>query len=328
MLAEVVVGKYTDHTPVHRQVGIYERLGVSLARSTLYGWVFKVARELKLAKRIRALALTAYLPQVDDTGVVVLDKSADGGSRRGHIWSCLGDGLWGGYRYTEDWKADGPEAFPSDRIGWMQADAYAGFDRLYEPMGGTAVEVACWAHARRYLVKAKDAGDFRAARPLRLIQKIFRFERQAKDRALSPEALLALRKKKTDPLRKELGKWLATMRPKAPPDEPLGKAITYFTNQWAALRRFCEDGRLPMTNNDCERSLRGIAVGRANWMFCGSDEGAETAAVILTCLGTAKLAGVNPRAWLADVLDKLANGWKTTRLDELLPPNWKAGQPG
>lgn len=233
LLADVVIRKYLDHTPINRLVGIYARSQVELARSTVYGWALAVAAMMEsLAKRIHDKALEAHVLQVDDTGVVVLDKTAEGGSKRGHFWSCLGDGLWAAYHYTPDWTAEGPEAFLSTRVGWMQADGYAGFDRLYVPAGGTAIEVACWAHARRYYVKAKEAGDFRAARPLRLIQKLFRIERRATEDELTPEERLARRKKESYPLL-ELGQWISKTSTKAPPDEPLGRAITDTVNQHA-----------------------------------------------------------------------------------------------
>ena len=320
LLAEVLLRKYLEHMPIHRLVQSWQQLGLELPRSTVYGWALRGATVLEpLAKRIRWLALHAYLLQVDDTGVVVLDQSVEGGSKRGHLWSCLGDSRWAAYQYTPDWKAEGPEAFLAGRTGWMQADAYAGFNRLYEPAGGTAIEVACWAHARRYFVKAKDAGDVRAARPLKLIQRMFRVEKEADRKSLDHEQRKTLRQQKSKTLLRYLADWVKRTSPTAPPDEPLGRAITYLSNQWTALKRFLEDGRLPLTNNDCERSLRHVAVGRAGWLFCGSDAGAEATAILFTCLVTAKLHGCNVREWLTQTLDRLAGGWPNSRLDELLP---------
>ena len=320
LLAEVVLRKYLEHMPIHRLVQSWQQLGIELPRSTVYGWALRGAVLIQpIARAIRKEALAAHLLQVDDTGVVVLDQQAEGGSKRGHLWSCLGDSRWAAYQYTPDWKAEGPEAFLGKRAGWMQADGYAGFDRLYEPAGGTAIEVGCWAHARRYFVKAKDAGDVRAARPLKLIQRMFRIEREADRKGLDPDERRALRKHKTATLLKHLAAWVREVSPKAPPDEPLGRAITYLSNQWVALKRFLEDGRLPLTNNDCERSLRHVAVGRANWLFCGSDAGAEATADILTCLVTAKLHGRNVRDWMTETFDRLGARWPNSRLHELVP---------
>jgi transposase len=322
LLAEVITRKYLDHTPIHRLEQIYARHGVELSRNTMYGWCLAMAVMLEpVAKRIRKLALMSHVLQVDDTGVVVLDPKAEGGSKRGHLWSCLGDSQWAAFHFTPDWKAEGPYQFLKKRKGWMQADAYAGFDRLFLPPH-QAVEVGCWAHSRRYLIKTNDTGDFRAAKGLRIIGQMFRIEKECREEGLDPDAILQRRQADIVPLLHEFGDWIAEIHPKAPPDTSLGKAVTYFVNQWEALKRFTEDGRLTMTNNDCERQLRHIAVGRANWLFCGSDEGAETTAVLLSCLATAKLAGVNPYDWLVDVLDKLAANWPQRRLDELLPPQW------
>jgi len=327
LLSEVLIRKYLEHMPINRLVQSWQQMGVELPRSTVYGWTIRGAALLQpVARRIREIALQSHLLQVDDTGVVVLDRRAEGGSKRGHLWSCLGDSRWAAYQYTPDWKAEGPEAFLGGRTGWMQADAYAGFDRLYEPAGGTAIEVACWAHARRYFVKAKDAGDVRAARPLKLIQRMFRIEREADRKAMDHHQRRALREHKSRALLKYLAAWAGQTRPKAPPDEPLGRAITYLTNQWEALKRFLEDGRLPLTNNDCERSLRHVAVGRAGWLFCGSDVGAEATAVLFTCIVSAKLHGRNVREWLTQTLDRLGGGWPNSRLDELLPAPVRAEQ--
>ena len=324
LLAEVITRKYLDHTPIHRLEQIYARYGVQLARNTMYGWCLAVATMLEpVAKRIRKLALLSHVLQVDDTGVVVLDPKAQGGSKRGHLWSCLGDSQWAAFHFTPDWKADGPYRFLKTRKGWLQADAYAGFDRLFQPPHH-AVEVGCWAHSRRYLIKANDSGDYRAAKGLRIIGKMFHIDKLCREQGLAPEDIQQRRQTETIPLLHEFGDWIAEVHPKAPPDTPLGRAVTYFVNQWEALKRFTEDGRLQMTNNDCERQLRHIAVGRANWLFCGSDDGAETTAVLLSCLATAKLAEVNPHDWLVDVIDKLAADWPQRRLDELLPLHWKS----
>jgi len=329
LLAEVLLRKYLEHMPIHRLVQSWQQLGFDLPRSTVYGWALRGATLLEpVAKRIREIALGAHLLQVDDTGVVVLDQSSEGGSKRGHLWSCLGDSRWAGYQYTPNWKAEGPEAFLAGRSGWMQADGYAGYHALYEPGGGTAIEVGCWAHARRYFVKAKDADDVRAARPLKLIQRMFVIEHEADRKGLDHEGRKKLRQHKSKTLLKYLAAWVKEASPTTPPDEPLGRAITYLSNQWVALKRFLEDGRLPLTNNDCERSLRHVAVGRAGWLFCGSDVGAEATATLFTCLVTAKLHGRNVREWLTQTLDRLGTGWPRTKLDELLPAPVADGEQG
>jgi hypothetical protein len=206
----------------------------------------------------------------------------------------------------------------------MQADAYAGFDRLYAR--GGVIEVGCWAHARRYFVKALDVGDARAAVGIELIGRLFRIEQRASEKGYDTVRRLRLRQEKARPVLNELGRWVDSVHAAAPPDTALGRAITYLTNQWQALVRFLEDGRLRLTNNDAERQLRPIALGRNAWLFTGSDAGGERLAVIYSCIATCKLAGVDPRAWMLDVITKFCSGWPASRLDELLPPVWAAAQ--
>jgi hypothetical protein len=155
------------------------------------------------------------------------------------------------------------------------------------------------------------------------IGKLFEVEREAKDRGLDAVGVLALRLEKSKPILQALGQWIQETWPQAPPKSPLGEALRYSANQWAALQRFLEDGRLELDNNGCERALRAIAVGRKNWLFAGSDEGAHRAAVIYTVIGTCRLSGVDPWENVRDVLEILAAGWLQSRIDELLPPNWR-----
>lgn len=226
------------------------------------------------------------------------------------------------FDYTPTWEAEGPCAFLADRVGWLQADAYKGYDRLFTGPEGTAVEVGCWAHARRYYFEALPS-DRRAGVALAWIGKLYEVEREAKERQLDPLGVLALRLEKSKPIIETLRKWIQETWPQAPPKSPLGQALTYSANQWPALLRFLEDGRLELDNNGCERALRAIAVGRKNWLFAGSDEGARRAAVIYTVIGTCRLSGVDPWEYVRDVLEKLAAGWLQSRLEELLPPNWR-----
>lgn len=325
LLTDFLCRKHLDHEPVNHIAETYERMGIAFPLGTLYGWVGTGADLLEpLAKRIISNALAAAVLSVDDTGVTVLDDDLEKGSRRGHLWILLGDDTWAGFRFTPDWKAERVEKFLGVREGWMQADAYAGFDRLYAR--GGPIEVGCWAHARRYFVKALDVGDARAAVALDIIARLFKVEHRATEKRYDDGRRLRLRGEKSRPLLNELGRWVDTVHAAAPPDTPLGRAITYLQNQWHALVRFLEDGRLRLTNNDAERQLRHIALGRNAWLFTGSDAGGERMAILYTCIATCKLNGVDPRAWMLDVLGKLTAGWPASRLDELLPPAWAAAQ--
>ena len=305
---------------------MYRRLEVDLPVSTLAHWVAAGSAVLEpIARAIRRETLLSHVVQADDTGLRVLDPAKKGGSKRGHMWAYVGDRDWVTYDYTPTWEAEGPCAFLAERVGWLQADAYAGYNRLFTRPGATAVEVGCFAHARRYFVEALES-DRRAAVAIDLIAQLYLVEREAGDRGLDPDQRQALRREKSTPILAVLGKWVERTTPAATPKSPLGKGLTYLVNQWQALQRFIADGRLELDNNACERALRTIAVGRKNWLFAGSDEGAERAAIIYTVFGTCRLHDIDPWAYLQDVLTKLANGWLQSRLDELLPPNWAAAR--
>jgi transposase len=329
LLAHVLVSKYNDHCPLHRIHRIYLRYGVDVAVSTLMDWV--TAGHVMLAPLVRAIiraCIAAYVLQVDDTGIKVLDNKASGGSKRGRLWCHVGDGTWAAFRYTPDWSGEHPQKFLADRVGPTQADAYKGYDAIFDRENATAIEIACMAHARRYWVDVLEAGDQRAAVPLKLIQKMYRVERRAKKYRLTPEQRLALRKEKSRPIFDLLSRWIAQHHGLEPPKSLFAKACGYWIRQQVALSRFLEiDGRIPIDNTAVERALRPICCGRRNYLFCGSDRGAEWAATMYTILGTCALNGVEPLAYLTDVLKKLASGWPASKIDELLPPNWIASHP-
>ncbi len=315
LLADVLVKKYAEHLPLHRIREIYRRHGPEISVSTLADWVAAGAEALEpIAAEIRTRVLASYVVQADDTPLTVLDSQKPGGSKRGFMWAYLGDSAWVAYDYRPTRAASGPCAFLGLREGWVQADAAGAFDPLFAL--GRAKEAGCWSHARRYYVEALET-DRRAALAIAWIGQLFEVEREAADK--TPDERLALRQERSRPAVEELGRWIAETSKTTPPKSPLGKALYYAAHQWTPLTRFLEDGRLELHNNACERALRRIAVGRNNWMFAGSDAGGERAAVIYTVLGTCRLRGIDPWAWLRDVLEKLASGWKQARIAELLP---------
>lgn len=315
LMTDVLVKKYVEHLPLHRIREIYKRHGPDIPVSTLADWVAAGADAARpVAQAIRQRMLTSGVVQVDATPLTVLDRNQPGGSRRGHMYAMLGDDTWVVYDYRPTGEGSGPCEFLGLRSGWIQADAGGAFDPLFKL--GRAQEAGCWAHARRYFVQALDS-DKRAAIAVKWIQDLFLIERDAADR--TPEDRLAMRLERSQPILEDLGNWIAEAWKTTPPKSPLGKALTYAVNQWKPLGRFLEDGRLAIHNNACERALRKIAVGRNNWLFAGSDEGAERAAVLYTVFGTCRLRGVDPFAWLRDVLEKLAAGWKQSAIEALLP---------
>ncbi len=323
LLAHISVSKYADHNPLNRIRRILRRSGVDLPISTLTDWVAYCGDLLEpLARRIGQLALESHLLQADDTGIKVVDKDSPNGCKRGHLWAYLGDRRWAYFDYTPTREAEGPYRYLKHREGWLQVDAYSGYDRLFRGEQATAVEVGCWAHARRYFYEVVESGDHRAAVALDKIAKLYAIERKATEQELDPEARAKLRQEESEPILNELMRWVVDTYNEEPPKSALRRGLTYTINQYQALRKFLEDGRLPLDNNDCERELRTVAVGRKNYLFAGSDAAARRSAVFYSLLGTCKHAGVEPWAYLRDVMQRIAEGWPQSRVDELLPPNW------
>ncbi len=321
LVVQVLLSKFRDKCPLTRQVDIYRRLGVELSRNTLVDWVAAAAELLRpLSRAIFALVLAAYVLQVDDTKLPVLDRGKAKNIKRGHIWALVGDHHYVAYRYTENWCRDKAFKLLRDREGWMQVDGYKGYQCVFAL--GKAIEVGCMMHARRYFVRAFEGGDLRAAAPLELIRKMYRVEAASKEAGEWPHERLLRRQRETRPLFDAWQTWLDEHAGRIPPKSPLGKAITYTKNHWDALMRPLQDGNLELDNGDVERALRGLAMGRRNWLFAGSDDGAERTAILCTVIESAARHGLDLRLYLQDVLLKLASGWPPERLDELLPHRW------
>jgi len=322
LLTQVVVSKYRDHLPLARQTKIYQRLGVEISRNTMGDWVAAVAYLLQpLARRIFIKVMSSYVLQVDDTKLPVLDRSKDKNIKYGRLWALVGDHYYVAYRYAKDWRAESTADFLSARVGWMQADGYKGYEAIYDQ--GLAIEVGCWMHCRRYFFTAFKQGDLRAAKPIDFIRKMYKIEADAKEAGDTHAQRLERRLCQTQPIVEELGKWIADHAGSEPPKSYLGKAFTYAKNQWQALCRPFEDGALELDNGDVERALRGPVLGRKNWLFAGSDRGAEWTATIATVLESATRHGLDLWQYLHDVLVKLSSGWPNRRLDELLPHRWR-----
>jgi transposase len=323
VLAHVVVSKYADHCPLHRLHRIYERSGVTIPVSTMSDWVGEVGVRIEpladqLAERIRQ----AYVVRTDATGLKVLDPSSSENIERGTMWCYVGDDLDVVFRYTETGEgASGPWEFLAGRTGYVQADAASVFDRLFDGQVASAIEVGCWAHGRRRLVALQDT-DCRVAYPLKLIARLYRIEHLADARQLSPDERASLRQQRSQPVLEKLKRWLLSTLVNEPPSSELAKATGYLLNQWTALSQFVEDGRLNLDNNLCEQQMRDIALGRKNYLFAGSHDAARRAAALYSLMRSCAQHGVPPLPYLTDVLRKLADGWKQSRLDELLPHRW------
>jgi transposase len=328
LVAEVVVRKYADHCPLERQSRIFcQRYGITLSASTLGDWVGGGAHVLEpLYKELLRRAVGRGHLSVDDTPVRVLDREHEKGIKRGHLWSLVSDEEVV-YFYTPNWQGEPLVQLLKDFDGVLQSDGYSGLNKLYQRSQRPPKRAGCWAHARRKMVRALEAGDARAAVPLALIRKLYKIEAQATDEGMDSAARLALRQSQSAPVMVQLEQALHRLSAQAPPKTLLGQAVGYALRQWASLQTFLHDGAVRIDNNHVERTLRPIALGRHNWLFGGSDEGARWLAIHQTLLGTCLLLGVrDPWEYLRDVLTKLSRGWPQSRLGELLPGPWLAAQ--
>jgi len=318
LLAHVVVSKYVDHLPLYRQSRIFLREGVDVSRSTLCGWVADVAAALApIGDQLRREIVAASYLHTDDTPITILEDGV--GSRTGRLWTYLDRlGSQVVFAATETRARAGPEAFLADFTGDLQADAYTGYDALFAT--GRIREIGCWAHARRGFVDAL-ATDIRAALMVALIQRLYQVERDGAD--LSAEARQALRQVQSVSILAQIATERDALAVTVLPKSPLGDAVRYLTNQWTALQRFVADGRLCIDNNPAENQLRGIAVGRKNWLFAGSLEGAHRAALMYSLVQSCALAGVSPFEYLRDVLLRVATH-PQSRIAELTPKGWAA----
>jgi len=329
LLAHILFSKYGLHLPLNRQSTVYAREGVDLDVSTLADWVGAAAATLMpLVEVIRAHVFAAERIHADDTTVPVLAK---GKARTGRLWTYVRDDRpFGGHDppaalfcYSPDRSAKHPEQHLASYAGLMQADAYAGFNRLYGAARrpGPIIEAACWAHARHnFFDLARLAKAPIAIEAVERIDALFAIEREIN--GLTPQERRHARNERSRPLVTALDIWLREQRARLSGQSNTAKAIAYCLTRWVALTRFLDDGRLCMSNNAAERELRAVAIGRKNWTFAGSDAGGRRAAAIYTLIQTAKLNDVDPQAWLADVLVRLQDH-PAKRIDELLPWNWQ-----
>ncbi|MEZ5727433.1 MAG: IS66 family transposase [Burkholderiaceae bacterium] len=323
LLAHVLVSKYADHQPLYRQSGIYARQGVELDRSTLADWVGSAARLLEpLERALGRYVMAADKLHADDTPIEVLQPGR-GTTKTGRIWTYVRDDRPGGssdppamwLRYTPDRKGMHPLDHLKGFSGILQADGYAGFDRLYET--GRIVEAACWAHVRRKFhdIEQADRSPI-AAEALRRIGELYEIEAQI--RGQPPDDRCTVRQARAGPLVGQMKTWLESALMKVSRKSALAVAIRYALTRWAALTRYVDDGRIEIDNNAAERSIRDVALGRKNYLFAGSDAGGERAAAIYSLLGTAKLNGLDPEAYLRALLERIADH-PINRIDELLP---------
>jgi transposase len=315
-LADTIVRRWQDHLPLHRLEEIYAREDLDVARSTMCGWHERLAELVRpLVDAMFADARGAPYLCTDATGVLVQAKEK---CRVGHFWVLVAPGKHVLYRYSARHDGAAVDALLAGYQGYLVADAHAVYDHLF--VNGKVVEVACWAHARRYWFKALDSEPERARVALGLIGELFRIERAAGD--LPARERLALRGRESWPVVEKFFAWCKAEAPRALDDTPIAKAIGYALNQRAALERFLEDGRLPLHNNGSEQALRREVIGRKNWLFVGNDDAAEVNATFVSLLASCRMHGVEPWAYLRDLFCLLPS-WPSKRVLDLAPVNWR-----
>jgi transposase len=331
LLAHLIVSKYTDHLPLYRLERIYERQGVFLPRSTLCDWLAASAGLLRpLYKLLVQAVLQSRALHTDDTPV----KMQEWPSHRlstARLWVYLGDAAhpYNVFDFTTTRQRDGPQQFLAGYQGYLHADAFSGYDRLYlpEPRSGQARirEVACNAHARRKFYEARSSDAVGSHQALGYYHQLYDLERSAQRLDFSAAQRLQMRQDLALPILKQFQEWLEQQRRGALPKSPLGEAVGYALNNWSALVRYTEAGFLSIDNNAAEREMKRIAIGRKNWLFVGSPQGGQTAAVLFSFTSTCARLGVEPWAYLQEVLTRLP-GLPASQLSELLPDRWQAAR--
>ena len=329
LLAQIVTAKEHDSTPLYRQTQIYKRSGIHLAPSTLGDWHAAAADLYEpLWRALRGETLASYLVSLDDTHMPVLDRDDPRGRKKGHIWTYIGDrGRAAFCDYTPTWSGAFPAKILADFKGRvLQSDGYAGIDAVFSGPDPPK-RAGCMDHCRRKFVKALEAGDARAALVLERLGELYAIERQAAVEKLDPAALARRRAERSRPVMERLHRVIAELHLVATPKSPLGKATTYAIHQWSTLEVFLDEGRVPLSNIQVEQQQRRTALGRKNYLFAGSDEGARRLAILQTVVVNCDLLGISMWHYLRDTFQRLADGWPQSRIAELLPAAWAAAHP-
>lgn len=328
LLAQVIISKVADHLPVHRQAKMLRRFGVEIADQTMCGWMRQSAELLApLYQRLKHFVLASKVVGTDDTPVKVLDRMLPH-TRKGRFWPYVGDRHHPAvvYDYTPTRERAGPEQFLKPYRGYLQADAYGAYDSLFTDPTRGLVEVGCWAHARRHAYNARENEPTRMGAVLAYVAQLYAVEKRARRCGVHGEALRLLREHASRPVLETMHAYLLKIKVELLPKSEAGLAVAYVLKNWSALTRYLDDGDLSIDNNHTERSLRGVAIGRNNWTFLGSDRGGRTMAVLRSFVSSCELVKVDPFEWFRDVLSRLATH-SIQQLDQLLPHCWVAARP-
>jgi transposase len=331
LLAQVIVSKYFDHLPLYRQQSIFARQGVSIARSTMCDWMAACAELLRpLVDQMIAAVVQSLWLHTDDTPVKNQGHAPDS-SATARFWIYAGDRThpYNVFDFTVNRKRDGPQKFLADFHGYLHADAFSGYDALYlsspRAEGAAIKEVACNAHARRKFHEARGSDLLRSHQALAYYGQLYALERAANTNQFDDAQRLQMRQDFAVPTLEKFHAWLVEQHAQVLPKSPMAEAIGYALNNWTALIRYTEAGFLSIDNNLAEREMKRIAIGRKNWMHVGSDKGGQTAAVLFSFTSTCHRLGIEPWAYLQDVLARLP-ATPAERLGELLPDRWQAAR--
>jgi transposase len=320
LLAHIITEKYEHHMPLYRQELKFARLGIDIGRQTMAGWLAGCAKALKpLYERMREEILSYDIVLNDDTPVEMLEPGS-GQTKTTRLWCTVGaeDLKYTMYNYTLGRGREGPLEFFKGYKGYFVSDAYGGYDELLKSKdiqhGG------CWAHARRYFVKAQDTAPKAATEVLTLIARLYRIEQKLK--RADPKERLKVRQKESVPVLQRIKAWLKDNLEKHLPQSPTRKAMEYTLSIWKALNVYVTDGRLPIDNNLAENGIRPVALGRKNWLFVGSENGGHTAAILMTFTATCRKLKINTWEYLKDVLQRI-NTHPMSKINDLLPDRWQ-----
>jgi transposase len=322
VLADLIASKYAEHLPLYRMQERYRRSSIPLSLSTLCDWVAHVAGlTAPIVEAMKKRVLSSRKVHTDDTPITVLDPNAEPvHSRRGYMWVYISESGDAVFDYTSLRKRDGPASFLQAYRGYLQADAFSGYDGIYA--GGLIFEVACWAHARRKFYDTLVHYPAEAERVLEWIGSLYAVESRAKKLGVPDDKRLAWRQRFSRRRLERLRRYLDDLSVKVLPKSPLGKAISYTLKNWKALNRYTEASFLSIDNNLSERQIKQMVIGRKNWMFAGSEHGARNAAVLFSLVVSCRLAGVDPFAYFRDILTRLQN-LPADHVHELIPREWK-----
>jgi transposase len=323
LLTQILIDKYVDHLPLHRQQQRFSREKVNIPYSTITDWVSNSCKLITpLYDALRKEVLASDYLHADETPIKVLDKDKKGESHRGYYWvyhNSLRDLVV--FDYQPGRGREGPSELLKDFKGHLQTDGYAAYNIFDQQKDVTLLH--CMAHARRKFVEARLNDQARADYVLEQIQELYAIERKADQEQLATEDVLKLRRDKAVPILKGLDKWMQQAYTEVLPQSAMGKALAYSITRWDKLMIYTTDGKLNIDNNPVENAIRPVAIGRKNYLFAGSHEAAQRSAMLYSLLGTCKLHDINPFTWLKETLDKIAQQ-PINRIGDLLPHNYSS----